>query len=92
MDVSVLPSFHIHWAATKAAYRLCDSSRVDENIVRAKYFAATKSRMAADKSVILILQDTAEFSFQRNQSEAIGSPAFCRVFGLAASRPPSAPC
>ncbi|MEZ6070592.1 MAG: IS4 family transposase [Pirellulales bacterium] len=60
------------WAATKAAYRFFSNPRVDESIILAGHFAATKSRIAAAKGPILVLHDTTEFSFQRERPEAIG--------------------
>ncbi|REJ65903.1 MAG: IS4 family transposase [Planctomycetota bacterium] len=67
-----LPTACQDWAATKAAYRFFDNPRVDESIILAGHFAATKSRMAAAKGPLLILHDTTEFSFQRARPEAIG--------------------
>ena len=69
---AALPAACQDWAATKAAYRFFDNPRVDENIILAGHFAATKSRMAAAKGPILILHDTTEFSFQRERPETIG--------------------
>lgn len=69
---ATLPSACQDWAATKAAYRFFSNPRVDESIILAGHFAATKSRMAAAKGPILILHDTTEFSFQRERPEAIG--------------------
>jgi hypothetical protein len=69
---AALPLACQDWAATKAAYRFFDNPRVDESIILAGHFAATKSRMAAAKGRILILHDTTEFSYQRVRPEAIG--------------------
>ena len=69
---TALPAACQDWAATKAAYRFFDNSRVDESFILVGHFAATKSRMAAAKGTILILHDTTEFSFQRDRPEAIG--------------------
>lgn len=69
---SALPTACQDWAATKAAYRFFDNDRVDESILLAGHFAATKSRMAAAKGPLLILHDTTEFSFQRERPETIG--------------------
>ena len=69
---AALPAACQDWAATKAAYRFFDNPRVDESIILAGHFAATKSRMAAAKGPILILHDTTEFSFQRERPEKIG--------------------
>jgi hypothetical protein len=60
------------WAATKAAYRFFDNTRVNESIILAGHFAATASRIAATKGPILVLHDTTEFSYQRVRPEKIG--------------------
>jgi hypothetical protein len=60
------------WAATKAAYRFFDSTRVDESIILVGHGAATKARMAAVKGLILVPHDAMEISFQRERPEAIG--------------------
>jgi Transposase DNA-binding len=60
------------WAATKAAYRFFTNQRVSEKPILAGHLAATRSRLAAADSPILILHDTTEFTFQRQRSEAIG--------------------
>lgn len=67
-----LPAACQDWAATKAAYRFFDNPRVDESVILAGHFAATKARMAATKGPILILHDTTEFSYQRARPEKIG--------------------
>lgn len=72
MSGATLPAACQDWAATKAAYRFFDNPRVDESIVLAGHFAATRSRMAAAKGPILILHNTTEFSFQRERPEMIG--------------------
>lgn len=69
---AALPAACQDWAATKAAYRFFSNPRVDEIMILAGHFAATKSRIAAAKGPILILHDTTEFSFQRNRPEIIG--------------------
>jgi hypothetical protein len=60
------------WAATKAAYRFFDNTRVNESIILAGHFAATASRIAATKGPVLVLHDTTEFSYQRVRPEKIG--------------------
>lgn len=60
------------WAATKAAYRFFSNRRVDEGLILAGHFAATKARFAATSGPILVLHDTTEFSFKRDRSEQIG--------------------
>lgn len=60
------------WAATKAAYRFFDNSRVDEHTILAGHFAATRVRFAATAGTVLVLHDTSEFTFQRDSPEGIG--------------------
>ena len=60
------------WAATKAAYRFFSNPRVDEGVILAGHLAATKARFAATSGPILVLHDTSEFSFTRDNPEAIG--------------------
>ena len=60
------------WAATKAAYRFFSNPRVDEGIILAGHFAATRTRFAATAGPILVLHDTSEFSFRRERPEGIG--------------------
>lgn len=69
---AALPTACQDWAATKAAYRFFDNSRIDESIILAGHFAATKARMTSAQGSILILHDTTELSFQRDRPEAIG--------------------
>lgn len=69
---SALPAACQDWAATKAAYRFFSNPRVDESIILAGHFAATKARIAAAKGPILVLHDTTEFSFKRDKPELIG--------------------
>jgi hypothetical protein len=68
---SALPAACQDWAATKAAYRFFSNPRVDESIILAGHFAATKARIAAAKGPILVLHDTTEFSFKRDKPEVI---------------------
>jgi hypothetical protein len=60
------------WAATKAAYRFLDNDRVSEAEILAGHFAATRERFAATEGPILVLHDTTEFSYTRNDTAAIG--------------------
>ncbi len=60
------------WAATKAAYRFFSNPLVDESLILAGHFAATKARFDATSGPILVLHDTTEFSFKRDRSEPIG--------------------
>jgi len=67
-----LPAACQDWAATKAAYRFFSNPRVDEGIILAGHFAATRARFAATAGPILVLHDTTEFSFTRDNPEAVG--------------------
>ena len=60
------------WAATKAAYGFFSNRRVDEGLILAGHFAATKARFAGTTGPTLVLHDTTEFSFTRDNPEAIG--------------------
>lgn len=52
-----LPTACQDWAATKAAYRFFSNARVNESIILAGHFAATKSRIATAKGPILARYD-----------------------------------
>src|SRR3954452_20252968 len=67
-----LPAACQDWAATKAAYRFLSNPRVDEGVILAGHFAATRARFDATSGPILVLHDTSEFSFRRERPEAIG--------------------
>ncbi len=60
------------WAATKAAYRFLDNDRVSEAEILAGHFQATRERFAAVEGPVLVLHDTTEFSFTREDAHAIG--------------------
>jgi hypothetical protein len=69
---ATIPAACQDWAAAKAAYRFFSNPRVDEGIILAGHFAATKARFAATAGPVLVLHDTTEFSFTRDNPEAIG--------------------
>lgn len=60
------------WANTKAAYRFLDNDRVSEAEILAGHFDATRDRAAATDGPILVLHDTTEFSFKREDVDAVG--------------------
>jgi hypothetical protein len=60
------------WANTKAAYRFFSNDRVSEEEILAGHFCSTCDRFAAATGTILVLQDTTEFTYQRERPEAIG--------------------
>src|SRR5947208_4539724 len=65
------------WANTKAAYRFFSNDRVSEAQILAGHFQATRDRFAATDGPVLVIQDTTEFTFQRERAEAVGIT--CRV-------------
>lgn len=60
------------WASTKAAYRFFDNDRVDEQTILAGHFQATRERVHALAGPVLVLHDTTEFSYMRQQPELVG--------------------
>lgn len=60
------------WANTKAAYRFLDNDRVSEGEILAGHFQATRDRVAVTDGPILVLHDTTEFTYKRDDIEAIG--------------------
>jgi len=60
------------WANTKAAYRFLSNDSVSEELILAGHFQATAQRAAATEGLLLVLQDTTEFVYQR---AAVSSPA-----------------
>src|SRR3954468_21977492 len=61
------------WASTKAAYRFLANEAVSEAEILAGHFHATRGRVTAADGLILVLQDTTEFSYQRARPERIGT-------------------
>jgi hypothetical protein len=60
------------WANTKAAYRFLDNDRVSEAEILAGHFEATRERAAVTSGPVLVLHDTTEFSYKREDVEAVG--------------------
>ena len=60
------------WANTKAAYRFLANERVKEGDILSGHFAATRARCDASDGLILLIQDTTEFSYQRANVSAVG--------------------
>lgn len=60
------------WANTKAAYRFFSNDRVSEEDIMGGHFQSTRARFAASKGTVLVLQDTTEFTYQRERPELIG--------------------
>lgn len=60
------------WANTKAAYRFFSNERVNEKDILAGHFQATRKRFSGREGFVLVLHDTTEFSFRREDTEPIG--------------------
>jgi Transposase DNA-binding len=60
------------WANTKAAYRFLSNDRVSEADILAGHFQSTRDRTVATDGPVLVLHDTTEFSYQRENVGAIG--------------------
>lgn len=61
------------WANAKAAYRFLSNERFGEDAILAGHFQATASRFAATTGLVLVVQDTTEFSFRWARPETIGA-------------------
>lgn len=57
------------WANTKAAYRFFSNSRVGEEDILGGHFQGTRKRFREAEGKVLILHDTSEFSFEREDRE-----------------------
>lgn len=66
------------WANTKGAYRFFDNERLSEKEILGGHFEATKRRFTNTEGPILVLQDTTEFSYQREEPELIGATRIIR--------------
>src|SRR5918997_1707234 len=60
------------WAGAKAAYRFLANARVGEADILGGHLGATAERFRASRGVVLILQDTTEFTYRRASTTAIG--------------------
>ncbi len=60
------------WANTKAAYRFLSNPRVGEEDILAGHFRSTQDRFRSTDGLVLVLHDTTEFSFRRENPEPIG--------------------
>src|SRR5437588_8321148 len=60
------------WANTKAAYRFFSNDRVTESDILGGHFQSTRDRTVATDGPVLVLHDTTEFTYQRENTDAIG--------------------
>ena len=60
------------WASTKAAYRFFANDSVSAEQIMGGHFQSTCERLPAGEALILVLHDTTEFSYTREDVAAIG--------------------
>jgi hypothetical protein len=60
------------WAAAKAAYRFFSNGRVSEEQILAGHFLATRGRIPSGEELFLVVHDTTEFSYKREDMAAVG--------------------
>jgi hypothetical protein len=60
------------WAAAKAAYRFFSNDRVSEEQILAGHFLATRERIPRGEELFLVVHDTTEFSYKREDMAAVG--------------------
>lgn len=60
------------WASTKAAYRFLDNDHIHEGVILEGHFQSTRDRFQATTGPVLVLHDTTNFSFQRENPKPIG--------------------
>ena len=61
------------WAATKAAYRFLSNDRINEEKILAGHFFCTRERTTGTEAgPVLVLHDTTEFIYRREEPHAIG--------------------
>src|SRR5271154_4886509 len=75
------------WANTKAAYRFFDNDRVSEADILGGHFQATRDRASATDGPILVMHDTTEFTYQREDIDAVGKTRI----NIAGGRPDGRP-
>jgi hypothetical protein len=75
------------WANTKAAYRFLDNDRVSEAEILGGHFQATRDRASATDGPILVMHDTTEFTYTREDIDAVGKTRI----NIAGGRPDGRP-
>ena len=67
-----IPEVCAEWAMTKSTYRFLSNDRVEESEMLAGHFQQTRARIQQCEGPILILHDTTEFTYSRENADAIG--------------------
>jgi len=60
------------WGSTKAAYRFFSNKRVSAEQILAGHFQSTRDRLPRGEEMILVLHDTTELSYKREDAAAVG--------------------
>jgi len=60
------------WAAAKAAYRFFSNDRVSEEQILVGHFLSTRERLGCGEELFLVVHDTTEFSYKREDMAAVG--------------------
>jgi hypothetical protein len=60
------------WAAAKAAYRFFSNERVSEEQILAGHFLSTRERIPCGEELFLVVHDTTEFTYKREDMAAVG--------------------
>ncbi len=71
-DGQSIPQLCSTWAMTKATYRFLSNDRVEEHEILDGHFNQTSKRIRATDGPVLILHDTCEFSYKREDAERMG--------------------
>jgi len=64
------------WASTKAAYRFFDNERVCEEDILSGHFSATRDRFDKIDSKVLVLHDTTQLSYRRENIGILHTPRY----------------
>jgi len=67
-----LPQACGSWSEAKATYRFLSNERVDESEILSGHFLNTAKRIQATKGPVLVLHDTTEFTYHREDPDRIG--------------------
>ena len=67
-----IPMAFQDWAGTKAAYRFFSNERLTEEEILAGHGQATRARFQATAGMMLVLHDTTELTFRREDERAVG--------------------
>ena len=64
------------WASTKAAYRFFDNERVSEDEILSGHLRSTRARFAGTQTKILVLHDTTQLSYRRQNIGLLHKPKY----------------